>query len=116
MVTGVNTRVRYSSKVSMHSAYDRRLRPLPGWVSGVVSIGVFGVLLWMELRRPLRKAVEPKLRRNARNLAVAGLAALSLRIAEQPVVGPLSRIICRRRWGLLPWLALPLWLEVAAAV
>src|SRR5205814_2742342 len=100
----------------MHSAYDRSLRPLPGWISGVVSIGVFGVLLWMELRRPLRKAVESKLRRNVRNLAVAGLAALSLRVAEQPVVGPLSRMVCRRRWGLLQQFAVPLWLEVAAGV
>jgi sterol desaturase/sphingolipid hydroxylase (fatty acid hydroxylase superfamily) len=85
-------------------------------VSAVVSVGVFGALLWMELRRPLRKSVEPKLRRNARNLAVAGLAALSLRVAEQPVVGLLSVMVCRRRWGLLQWLALPLWLEIAAAV
>lgn len=70
----------------------------------------------MELRRPLRKEVEPKLRRNGRNLAVAALAAFSLRVAEQPVTGPLSVMVRRRGWGLLQWFTLPLWFEVAAAV
>ena len=85
-------------------------------ISGIVSVAVFGVLLWMELKRPLRKSVEPKLRRNARNLAVAATAGLALRIAEQPVAGPLSALVARRRWGLLQIAKLPLWLEVSAAV
>jgi sterol desaturase/sphingolipid hydroxylase (fatty acid hydroxylase superfamily) len=95
---------------------DRRLKQVPGWISGTITAGVFGALLWMEWRRPLRKSVEPKLRRNARNLAVAASAALALRVAEQPIVGPLSVLVARRRWGLLQLMRLPLWIEIAAAV
>ena len=95
---------------------NRSIQPLPPWISGLVTVTVFGTLLWMELNRPLRKSVEPKLRRNARNLTVAATAALALRIAEQPITGPLSVVVARRRWGLLHIVQLPLWIEVAAAV
>jgi hypothetical protein len=44
---------------------------VPGWLSGLLVGGAFCALLWLERRRPLRRSVEPKLRRNARNLAVA---------------------------------------------
>src|SRR5207248_2549321 len=46
-------------------------KKVPGWLSALLVGGAFGGLLWLERRRPLRRAVEPKLRRNARNLAVA---------------------------------------------
>lgn len=89
---------------------------MPGWASGLITVATFGALLYMEFRRPLRKTVEPKLRRNARNLAVAALGAVTLRVAEQPLAGPLSALVARRRWGLLQMARLPVWLEVAAAV
>ncbi len=70
----------------------------------------------MELRRPLRKSVEPKLRRDARNLVIAGIGGIAIALAEQPVARPLAALVERRRWGLLQRLSLPLWLEVALAV
>ncbi len=44
-------------------------------ISIPIALGTFGVLLWLENRRPLRDSVESKPIRNARNLAVAGIAA-----------------------------------------
>ncbi len=81
-----------------------------------VSLGVFSVLVWLENRRPLRASVESKLTRNGRNLAVAGLAALALQIAEQPVVAPLTKLVERKNIGLLKIVRLPRILETLLAV
>lgn len=86
-------------------------------MSGSLIVGAFGALLWLERRRPLRhSSIEPKLTRDARNLAVAALGAAALQIAERSVVEPLTQLVERRRWGLLKRVRLPLWLEVALAV
>lgn len=88
-----------------------------GWLRGVLALGAFGAILWLEHRKTLRKtAVEPKERRVARNLAVAGATALATQLAEQPVVKPLAALVERKRWGLLQRLRLPAWLEVPLAV
>lgn len=79
-------------------------------------VGAFGVLWLLERRNPLRREVESKLSRTGRNLAVAGLAAVSLQLIEQPLIKPLTTIVERRRWGLLQRLRLPRWLEVTMAV
>ena len=91
---------------------------MPAWLSAPLVIGAFGLLWLLERRRPLRRReVEPKLRRNARNLALAGVAAVSLQLVERPLIQPLAALVERRRWGLLKRVArLPLWLEVALAV
>ena len=89
-----------------------RLRRLPFWVSAPLIVGTFAALLWGERRRPLRRAVEPKLRRNARNLAVAGLAAATTNLVGARVLAPLTRTVARKRWGLVPRLGLPVWVEV----
>jgi sterol desaturase/sphingolipid hydroxylase (fatty acid hydroxylase superfamily) len=89
---------------------------LPGWLTAALVGGTFAGLVWLERRRPLRRAVEPKGRRNARNLTVAALSALSIQLAEKPVAGPLAELIERRRWGLVKQLRLPVWLEVPLAV
>jgi sterol desaturase/sphingolipid hydroxylase (fatty acid hydroxylase superfamily) len=89
---------------------------MPVWISGLVIAGVFGALLVLELRRPLRKSVEPKLRRNVRNLVMAGAGALALRLAEQPVALPLSQWVDRHHWGLLQIAPMPFWVEVPVAV
>jgi sterol desaturase/sphingolipid hydroxylase (fatty acid hydroxylase superfamily) len=60
--------------------------------------------------------VEPKLRRGARNLTVAGVSAIAVVLAERPIVMPLAALIEKRNWGLLRRFGLPLWLEIAAAL
>ncbi len=92
------------------------MRKIPAWFSATLVVGAFGTLLWLERRRPLRRAVEDKLTRNARNLAVAGVAAVALQFVEQPVIAPLAALVERRKWGLLKCLPLPQWMEVALAV
>jgi sterol desaturase/sphingolipid hydroxylase (fatty acid hydroxylase superfamily) len=85
-------------------------------LSAPLVVGAFGLLVWLERRRPLRRAVEPKLRREARNLAVAAAGAAALRVTEKPVADRLTALVERRRWGLLKLFRLPAWLEVALAV
>jgi len=92
------------------------MRQLPAWLSAPLVVGAFGLLWLMERRRPLRRAVEPKLTRNARNLLVAGAGAAALQLVERPLVQPLTRLVERRKCGLLKVARLPLWLEVTLAV
>lgn len=93
-----------------------RERQVPGWLGAILTLGTFAALVWLENRRPLRGAVESKLRRNTRNLAVATLGAVSVQLAENPVVRPPSRLVERRRVGLLKLVRLPAWLEVPLAI
>ena len=86
------------------------------WLSGTLIAGAFGLLWLLERRRPLRREVAPGLQRNARNLAVAGIAAATLQVIERPIAQPLTALVERRRWGLLKRLGLPKWLEVTLAV
>ncbi len=92
-------------------------RPLPRWLSTGLAVGWFAALVWLERRQALRqRKVEPKLRRDIRNLAVGGFGAIALQVAERPIVAPLARLVWRRRWGLLQQMRLPLGAEVALAV
>ncbi len=77
-------------------------------LAGLLLIGgTLAALSWLERRRPLRRETESKPRRSLRNLAVAGLAAATIRAVETPVVGPLAELVEHRRWGLVPRLPLP---------
>lgn len=93
-----------------------RGKKVPGWLTGLLVGGTFATLLWLERRRPLRRSLEPKERREARNLAVAALSAAAIQVAEKPVTGPLTALVDRRRWGLLKQISLPAWLEVPLTV
>ncbi len=80
-------------------------------------LGTYGVLVWLEHRRPLReRETESKLVRNERNLLIAGIAAAVLQIAEQPIVVPLMKAVERRHLGLLKIVRLPKILETVGAV
>jgi sterol desaturase/sphingolipid hydroxylase (fatty acid hydroxylase superfamily) len=88
---------------------------VPWFLSASLVMGVFGILLWWEYRRPLRPTVEAKRRRLARNLAVAALGAVALQLTERPVTARLTTLVERHRWGLLQQARLPVWLEVPLA-
>jgi sterol desaturase/sphingolipid hydroxylase (fatty acid hydroxylase superfamily) len=85
-------------------------------LSAPLVLGAAGLLVWLERRRPLRRAVEPKPRREARNLAVAAAGAVALSLTEKPLAEALTSLVERRRWGLLKVLRLPRWVEVALAL
>ncbi len=94
----------------------KRTEKLPGWITGVIVAGTFGALLVFELRRPLRDSKENKIRRDARNFAVAGTAALALGLTEMPVAAALTQLVERRQWGLLKIVKLPILLETILAI
>lgn len=91
-------------------------RPRSGWINGLVVFSEFCFLLWLEYRRPLRRPVEPKLRRSARNLSFAVLSGVALQVTERPLIAALVSTVERRRWGLLKQCSMPRWLEVPLAV
>jgi sterol desaturase/sphingolipid hydroxylase (fatty acid hydroxylase superfamily) len=90
--------------------------PIPRWLSACIVTGTFLTLAILERRRPLRRTVEPGLQHTSRNLAIATLGAIAVHLAETPIVARAAAMVERRRWGLVKWLRLPLWLEVCAAV
>jgi sterol desaturase/sphingolipid hydroxylase (fatty acid hydroxylase superfamily) len=86
------------------------------WVNALLVAAFFGVLLWSEYLRPLRRRVEAKLPRLARNLAVSVVGAAIVQLVEIPLVMPLSSAVGRRGWGILNLFQLPEWAEVILAV
>jgi sterol desaturase/sphingolipid hydroxylase (fatty acid hydroxylase superfamily) len=89
---------------------------MKGFLKIAGLLGLLGGTVLLEQRRPLRPAKESKPRRNARNLAVAALGALTIHCAESPVLYPLAKRVQERRWGLLKWMGLPRPLGILAAV
>lgn len=84
--------------------------------AGLVA-GTFTALVYLDRKRPLRRRqTEPKRRRYARNLTMAGLSALAIHLAERPVTQQLAGTVQRRRWGLLQRMSLSGWLEIPLAV
>lgn len=86
------------------------------WVSGILTVGTFAALYFLESRRPLRKQNEPKLPRTARNLAIAGTAGAAINFLENPMANRLTRFIEKENFGLVKALRLPRFLETALAV
>lgn len=91
-------------------------KEIPGWVTGGLVLGTLAAILWLERRRPLRRAREDKLRRDARNLAMGAMTAVTVRLAEKPFTAPLAKRVHERSWGLVPSLDLPPLAEVGLAV
>lgn len=73
-------------------------------------------MLYLEHRRALRRSVEPKSRRTLRNLGIAGISATAVQSAEMPAILPLTRLVERRRIGLLQRLPLPRAARTVAAL
>ena len=84
------------------------------WLSAGL-LGACVMLLCLERWRPLRVPVEPKLRRNGRNLVVAASSFLAVHLVEKPLARRLLAVVTRRRWGLLQQVSLPPWLHVLLA-
>lgn len=81
-----------------------------GWAAFAVAI------LWMEHRRALRPVVDNKLKRDARNLLMAGLAAAASALIEVPVAMAAARAAQRRGVGLLQVLPIPRRLQPLVAI
>jgi sterol desaturase/sphingolipid hydroxylase (fatty acid hydroxylase superfamily) len=73
-----------------------------------VALAAFAVgLLWFEHKRSLRRIVDSKLERDARNLAIAGLAAVAIQTIEVPVAVAVARATEEAGGGLLQIAAIP---------
>ena len=94
----------------------RRSKSISPWITGPLAAAVSLALIWQEWRRPLRRSTQPKGERQLRNLALAGLGAITVAAAESPLIQPLARMVARKRWGLLGCAKLPLWAETAVAL
>lgn len=89
---------------------------LAEWLPTALVLGSLAGLIVLERRRPLRRRVEKRNRRDLRNLALAATTGLVLSIAERPAVEPLAALVARRRWGLLLHWRLPTAVEAGLAL
>src|SRR4051812_37997115 len=83
------------------------MKRLPWQISGGLVGGAFLLLAVLERRRPLRRSVEPGMRRVARNVTVAAISAAVAAVAHAPVARALTRRVEERGWGIVPRLRLP---------
>jgi sterol desaturase/sphingolipid hydroxylase (fatty acid hydroxylase superfamily) len=88
--------------------------PLP--VAYAVVGAFFLLLLVLEGLRPLRRSVERKPRRVARNLTLAGLGTAVLTLLQMPLLLPVAEWARARDLGLLHQVELPAAVETVAAV
>ncbi|MEO5590379.1 MAG: sterol desaturase family protein [Gemmatimonadaceae bacterium] len=103
----------YGPAIAKQQLMKQRRKSLAGTLMGAAA---FGALVWLEHRQSLRKPTQQTRRRIARNLAVAGVSAAFLQVAERPVSLPLARLVERRGYGLLPRLRLSPWMETLLGV
>ncbi|HXH93446.1 MAG TPA: hypothetical protein VNN25_17825, partial [Thermoanaerobaculia bacterium] len=71
----------------------------------------FALMLFAERLAPLRRTVEPKLRRVARNLSMGGVSLAIMTLLQAPLLRPVALWILRERVGLLQSVQWPRWIE-----
>ena len=87
--------------------------PIPDTLRALIIGTWIGGLVWFERRHVLRSVQRSKLRRDIRNLVIAGPAGAVMQVLEMPVALGLAELTQKKTWGLLPKLHLP---RVAAAI
>ncbi len=86
------------------------------WITSAVVAATFLLITALEWRWPLRRSVEPKLRRIVRNLSVGAVSYALLTFAQAPLLTPVAAWVESRGIGLLHLVALPRALEIAIAL
>ncbi|MEO8034093.1 MAG: sterol desaturase family protein, partial [Acidobacteriota bacterium] len=76
-------------------------RPTRTWLPLAIGGGVFIAAFIAESRRPLRRQREPRVRRTARNLTMAGLTAAAMSVLQTPLLYPLAKRVEEEKLGLL---------------
>jgi sterol desaturase/sphingolipid hydroxylase (fatty acid hydroxylase superfamily) len=90
-------------------------RPRNILLAALVASWVAGLLYW-EHKRSLRRVVDSKLKRDARNVAVGGLAAVAMQLFEAPVAVAIATRAQRQGSGLLQVIPAPELCQTVAAV
>jgi sterol desaturase/sphingolipid hydroxylase (fatty acid hydroxylase superfamily) len=83
---------------------------------GILALGTFAVLYFFEIRRPLRRPVEPKIVNTIRDLSIAATAGIAASQIEKPVTDNLTKYVEKNRLGLLKIFRLPKFVETTLAV
>ncbi|UFS72221.1 sterol desaturase family protein [Geomonas sp. RF6] len=91
-------------------------RELPPWLNAILVFGTLVTVVYMEMRRPLRKERQDKVVRDTRNLFMSITTAATIALTEKPVTAPLSRAVEQHRFGLLKLRPLPPWAEIILSV
>jgi sterol desaturase/sphingolipid hydroxylase (fatty acid hydroxylase superfamily) len=87
------------------------------WAGPALMVGGIATLLWLEHRRPLRRAVDRGPARIARNVAVGAITAVAVYTFERPLVKRLSALAEKRNWGIVPRLRVPsAWQRIGAVL
>jgi len=73
-------------------------------------------MLFAERIAPLRRTVEPKLRRVTRNLSLGGVSLAIMTLLQAPLLGPVASWIVRQRIGLLQSVHWLRWIETIVAI
>src|SRR5438552_2425761 len=92
------------------------LGPATMWLLTGGLVLWFGGLAWLESRRPLRRSVESKRARMARNALLGAIGAATIRLVELPVTLPLAARVEENGWGLLRLVPMPALLQVVLAL
>ncbi len=88
----------------------------PSSITAAVIVLVGGLMLLAEKLAPLRPAVEPKVRRDLRNLTAGGVSLAVMTLLQAPLLQPVASWIAREHIGLLQNVAWPRWVETTLAV
>ncbi len=89
---------------------------VPFWISPLVIIGAFALMLLGEAVRPLGVRVEPKLRHTIRNLSTGGVSLAILTLLQAPLLVPVATWAERHDFGIVRWLQLSRPWNVIAAI
>jgi len=92
-----------------------KIIPVLDYIGTPLVVSLFAVLLFLQWRFPLRRQHFSALRRVFRNLVVSIPSHAVLRWAALPVPMMLAAWMQSRHFGLLGWLALPVWAQIVAA-
>jgi sterol desaturase/sphingolipid hydroxylase (fatty acid hydroxylase superfamily) len=82
----------------------------------VLAVSVLALLTFLETLSPLRRRVEPRGRRTARNAVLAGLSLAIFSVLQTPLVLPVAAWVVRARVGAAQLLPLPAWGRTLVAV
>lgn len=78
-----------------------------GLVLAVVFVGTFFAVTLAETVRPLRRRIEPRVRRGIRNFATGAMSLAVVTLLQAPVLAPVAAWVAAGRIGLLNVVLLP---------
>ncbi|HEY6146855.1 MAG TPA: sterol desaturase family protein [Thermoanaerobaculia bacterium] len=79
----------------------------PGTILAAVFLASLAAATLAETLRPLRRRVEPRLRRAARNFTAGGISLAAVTLLQTPLLAPISAWTTRQGFGVLNALRLP---------